>query len=260
MIFFFILPWISLCNGYGGEMHKYLGVQLSNNINMDEHLSKSIAFNISNEAMKKYSVWADVIKRQPKYLWSRSLHYIDINECERARSNLTKVCENSCIYTGILNETNTIYMEGTNMESFKFLLHFLQDLFQPMHVYGPYRGGNDLQIILKTNGSMKRTNLHYLWDTIFPLHYLNNVNSTILTVKQIYTFKSMYDYNIMLRKIILQVSKVSCKVTKSHLKSSVIDFDKYFKDFKGDFGELLQEYINFAISTCKFIFERGAFN
>jgi hypothetical protein len=240
-----MLLFLPSCVGYGADMHRYLGVQLYNNIGS--------SLNITRDDIKQYSVWADIIKRKPQYTWSRPLHYIDMNECGNA--NIGRYCENNCIYSAILNETNTIYMERKNndiTESFKFLIHFLQDLFQPMHVYGPYRGGNDFHVTVKMNNSIKKTNLHYLWDTLFPLYYLRKNGTTDLRVTETYNFSSMLEFEAKLQYYIYNMNKISCKV--SDLKSSMIDLNEYYNRFKYDFGYLLQNYINFAVSTCQFIF------
>lgn len=242
-----------VCYGYGGEMHKYLGNQIQ--LNMKELPSSNLA---------QDSVWADSIKRQAKYSWSRQLHYIDIEECSYERdidieecsseSVIKKYCNNNCIYTAILNETNTLYMEGYKQDSFKFLLHFLQDLFQPMHVYGPYRGGNDLHIQLIKNGSIQNTNLHFLWDTIIPMHVLHVTNGSELKVDNLYNFNSMYDYSNHLQTIILKMSDLSCRA--SDFNRTTIEFDAYYMRFQEEFQNVLQEFINFSISTFKFAFNR----
>lgn len=239
-----LLPTMSY--GYGSEMHRYLGNQVQHQLNIT---------NIPFSNLADDSVWADIVKRKPNYAWSRQLHYIDINECNNNECNtnecvIDKYCDNNCIYTAILNETNTLYMEGYNEESFKFLLHFLQDLFQPMHVYGPYRGGNDLHIRVIRNGSVKNTNMHYLWDTIFPVHYLHATNSTELLVDKLYNFDNMNTYGLYLASIIVDMSEMSCRA--SYLKSTTIDFDNYYSKFEKEFRDLLQKFINFSISTFKF--------
>jgi hypothetical protein len=239
-----LLPTMSY--GYGSEMHRYLGNQVQHQLNITNNSFSNLADD---------SVWADIVKRKPNYAWSRQLHYIDINECNNNECNnnecvIDKYCDNNCIYTAILNETNTLYMEGYNEESFKFLLHFLQDLFQPMHVYGPYRGGNDLHIHLIRNGSVKSTNMHYLWDTIFPVHYLHSTNASDLLVNKVYKFDNMNTYGVYLARIVMDMSKMSCRA--SYLKSTTIDFDNYFSKFENEFKDLLQKFINFSTSTFKF--------
>lgn len=55
-------------------------------------------------------------------------------------------------------------------EALKFLLHFLGDLHEPLHIENLAEGGNDIPVLFNN----KTTNLHSLWDYDMLLHYTNS--------------------------------------------------------------------------------------
>lgn len=137
------------CFAYYQTTHRFLGSRLANSLktlgldNVIGNVEKLVPLSKFGDE----STWADKIKRNQEYSWSAKLHYIDINQCNsnQTRVDLDKYCDNNCIYTGILNMTNSLRDtnftdQKTSTDNLKFLLHFLQDLHQPLHLNGWSRG------------------------------------------------------------------------------------------------------------------------
>lgn len=58
-------------------------------------------------------------------------------------------------------------------DALKFLMHFIGDLHQPLHVEAKLRGGNELHVCFD-NHCAKTMNLHSVWDTEIP-HKINGL-------------------------------------------------------------------------------------
>jgi hypothetical protein len=248
MRFFFVL--ISSVSGYFHETHSFLGNLLSHHL--QKNLRQSISSDLGTSHFESASTWADRIKRNHKYDWAKPLHYID-SECKDKVIDI--YCKNNCVFTAILNITNELkynkeYLTEIDIqENLKFLLHFLQDFNQPMHLLGMWRGGNDYNLYLKMpDGTAKRTNIHTLWDSIIPEYYLDNYRYSFPGV-QMYNISSMTDYSYVLLKFFENNMNFACQhIITSHN----LDFNEYFSENMMPY--LFDSYLNLAINTFSFIY------
>ncbi|KAG8914271.1 hypothetical protein FRC02_005054 [Tulasnella sp. 418] len=113
------------------------------------------------------AAWADQIKRQPAYRgWSAPLHYV--NPLEDWPSKHCEFGEHgwhlpeSNILLAINNYTR-IVEEGDGEErdiALRFLVHYMGDLHQPLHLVGREKGGNGIKVRFER----RLTNLHSVWD------------------------------------------------------------------------------------------------
>ncbi|KAJ6024637.1 hypothetical protein N7540_005434 [Penicillium herquei] len=62
-------------------------------------------------------------------------------------------------------------------DALKFLIHFIGDLHQPLHVEDKYRGGNNIHVCFDNHCS-RNSNLHSVWDTDIP-HKLNGLKHSL---------------------------------------------------------------------------------
>ncbi len=103
------------------------------------------------------ATWADDIKNQPRYKYSKLLHYINA---------VDDYPPSTCVFpgprgwnspfnvlSGIRNTTNILwdYVHGKDTrtraeEALKFLIHFLGDMHQPLHLSGRDVGGNAVKV------------------------------------------------------------------------------------------------------------------
>lgn len=238
---YLILLFLTVVNGYSFKVHTFMGNLLA------EHLDKFPI--ISKNEFGNVSTWADSVRHQRP--WSAQYHYIDIMECNS--TNLIEYCKEDCIYTAILNYTNDLhtnynYMSNNErIESLKFLLHFTQDLFQPMHIYGIYNGGNRYHIYLKYYNKLLQTNLHSLWDNYIPMKYINEMTETIRLNLTDKSFKAMRDVQKELEDIIYTMLDMICSKPLAH----VINFLSYYEE--GEMRRMFEMYIRFATKIYNFV-------
>jgi len=123
--------------------------------------------------------WADEVKDEPGYEWSKPLHYINTPDwkCdyERSRDCVLDGVPNFCVDGAIQNYTSRVQDSSLSFdqqqEALKFLTHFVGDVHQPLHVgFTGDEGGNT---IFGTFLSAS-TSLHDVWDT----HIIDEILST----------------------------------------------------------------------------------
>ncbi|MVN91524.1 S1/P1 nuclease [Mucilaginibacter aquatilis] len=131
------------------------------------HLTSNTAYVVSaylgGQPMDAVSTWADE-NRDPK---TAAWHYINL-PLGLNREQFVKTVQESegTVYTAILKMEATLKDPAASVaqknEALKYLIHFVGDAHQPMHVSRKEdKGGNTIQ--LRLNG--KGTNLHSLWDS-----------------------------------------------------------------------------------------------
>ncbi|HEY4063095.1 MAG TPA: S1/P1 nuclease [Puia sp.] len=123
---------------------------------------------LGNETLADVAPWADEVRNQPEYRATAPWHFLDLPlglsypEFEKTVEGMTR--EN--IYSALLQQEKVIADPGASREkkadALKFVVHFVGDMHQPMHVSREEdKGGNTIQV----NYEGKGTNLHSLWDT-----------------------------------------------------------------------------------------------
>ena len=254
-------------SGYFGYTHRFLGNSLADNLN--DASKQFIEQYIGVNKLGTISTWADAIKRKPQFRWTQALHYIDLEACQLANGKykqinpgiddeITTSCHNNCIYSAIMNITNDLrynrefLTREQTVTNTKLLIHFLQDLFQPMHTFGGHhtRGGNAWKIQLEfPNGKTKSTNMHTLWDSILPEYYIKNFHP-VVSAQQPIRIRDIYQFEGYLKDKITVVLGVACRAT-AELDDNRILFSEYFKP--EIFEQLFQHYIDFAVDTLAFI-------
>lgn len=138
----------------------------------ENHLSpkakKAVAELLGKETPADVANWADEIRSLPEYKYAAPLHYINVppglNYNEFSKAVASQQADN--IYTAILNCKKKLLDKSTTREqkteALKFLVHFVGDAHQPMHVSrAEDKGGNTIQVQFDGSG----TNLHALWDS-----------------------------------------------------------------------------------------------
>lgn len=260
--FVIIIFFINCCFGYYKKTHRYLGESLSGYLN--ENTDSSFIVNVNRlihlSEFGISSIWADQVKKTREFAWSAPLHYIDIDKCGEKSLDLESYCNNRCIYTAILNMTNTLLDTKhtdieTSRQSLKFLIHFLQDLHQPLHLNAWFRGGNSWKISLKKGSRLINTNFHTLWDSYIPEYYIKTYNPLLQYVNNDLEntyINGILDYQRYLYKHIVKLSNTTCKITFTGQHE--IDFDKYFAEHFDIIKLMFELYMEVSVKTLLFIF------
>lgn len=143
---------------------------------------------LGGQTLPDVAMWADNVKRQTAYAWSSPLHYVDTADqacvydynadCFDTKTMVKGVCVTAAILNftrqaqgaaplGVAPENATLFERLTlnaipKDEAVKFLVHFLGDVHQPLHVgFRGDLGGNSIKVTFFGTS----TNLHSVWDT-----------------------------------------------------------------------------------------------
>lgn len=155
-----LLPVLLLC-AWGFKGHRSIALIAQKHLNPST--APVVLSYLGNESISDASTWADEHKN-PK---TAPLHFINLPLGLTHEQFVKSVKESSDnIYTAILEveqtlKSSTATAEQKN-EALKYLIHFVGDAHQPMHVSRKEdKGGNDIQVRFDNKG----TNLHALWDS-----------------------------------------------------------------------------------------------
>ncbi len=118
---------------------------------------------LEGQSLADASVWADNIKNYRHD--ADPLHYINIPLGDTVYVPQRHCPTGRCIIAAIENDRRLLAdpatSPGARAEALRFLIHFMGDLHQPLHVGDNHdRGGNDRAVTLLGHP----TNLHKVWD------------------------------------------------------------------------------------------------
>ncbi len=151
---------------WGVTGHRTIGRIAANHLN--PQANAAVRELLGNETLAEASTWADEVRSQPDYKHTGPWHYINLPlgltepDFEKTVKGMTQ--EN--VYSALLQQEQALGSTATTkeqkIEALKFIVHFVGDLHQPMHVSREEdKGGNTIQV----NYSGVGTNLHALWDS-----------------------------------------------------------------------------------------------
>jgi hypothetical protein len=114
------------------------------------------------------STWPDEVRSQPEYRHTGPWHYLNLPLGLSYADFQTRVqgMTQENVYSALLQQEQVLG-SGTSsrqekIEALKYIVHFVGDLHQPMHVSREEdKGGNTIQVNYDGQG----TNLHALWDS-----------------------------------------------------------------------------------------------
>jgi len=123
---------------------------------------------IGDTTLAEISTWPDEVRSQPAYRNTASWHYINLPlglsfaDFESA----VKGNPQENVYSALRRQEQILGSAASTrtqkVEALKYIVHFVGDLHQPMHVSREEdKGGNTIQLNYDGNG----TNLHALWDS-----------------------------------------------------------------------------------------------
>lgn len=129
---------------------------------------------LNNQSLASVANWADTVKSKGEWAHTKSWHFVDIEDGDdyttAEHNHEGDVIGAITDMVKALSQRNIDPVSKEN--ALKFIVHFVGDIHQPLHVGRPEdRGGNDISITFEGRNS----NLHALWDSLMlsksPLDY-----------------------------------------------------------------------------------------
>ena len=164
LICLFLLSW-------GVTGHRTIGKIAENHLT--SKAKAAVQALLGNQSLADVATWADEVRSLPEYKKTGSWHFLNLplglsyaefqKQVNGMREdnvyNALEKCEQELV------DKNTTRVQKT--EALKFVVHFVGDLHQPMHISrAEDKGGNTIQL----NYEGKGLNLHSLWDTYLLEH------------------------------------------------------------------------------------------
>ena len=120
---------------------------------------------LGKKGMIYEATWADEVRSDNKYAYSYQWHYQDLDDNMNAAA-VKKLLDNPAsegehLFFAIDSLTHRLKKNKDDAEALKFMVHFIGDLHQPMHMgRKDDKGGNKVDF----NWFGRKTNLHSVWD------------------------------------------------------------------------------------------------
>lgn len=132
-------------------------------LRLTPHTREAVRAILGGQSLADASVWADNI-RQYRHD-ADALHYVDIPLAATAYDSARHCPGGRCIIAAIASDERVLASAAASplerAEALRFLVHFMGDMHQPLHVAdNSDRGGNERAVYLDGDS----TNLHKLWD------------------------------------------------------------------------------------------------
>lgn len=136
------------------------------NRNLSKKARKALEKLLGKNGIVYYANWADEIKSDHAYDWASKLHYYDIDEqyttSEMDQAFAAAEATPASLIHAIDSLVTVLKSNHDDTEAVKFLVHFVGDLSQPLHLgHKADRGGNSIRV----KWFKDSTNLHTLWDS-----------------------------------------------------------------------------------------------
>ena len=146
---------------WGKTGHRIVGEIAQRNISAKT--KKALVALLGTEDLWKSSTWPDEIRSDPKMRHTTPWHYVSIptgkSYFDQKRNKDGDVIEALYRFEDILRDPKT--PKDQKIEAVRFIVHFIGDLHQPLHVgLEEDRGGNTIRVKWFRN----ETNLHAVWD------------------------------------------------------------------------------------------------
>jgi len=133
--------------------------------------AKSLLNDTTSTYLGNVATWADSYRYTAEGAFSSPLHYIDALDTPPSSCNVDyeRDCpEEGCIVSAIANYTTRVSNKNLSVterqKALKWVIHFLGDIHQPLHVENLAVGGNTINVTF--DGT--KTNLHHIWDSNMP--------------------------------------------------------------------------------------------
>ncbi|KAF2659028.1 S1/P1 nuclease [Lophiostoma macrostomum CBS 122681] len=161
-----LLPQVSAWGTLGHDTVAFIAQSFISN--STAAFAQGILNDTSSAFLANVATWADSYRYTTEGAFSAPLHYIDALDSppESCNVDYDRDCpEEGCIVSAIANYTTRL--QTTNLsaterqKALKWVIHFLGDIHQPLHVENLEIGGNGINVTFDGTA----TNLHHIWDS-----------------------------------------------------------------------------------------------
>ncbi|KAI1104010.1 S1/P1 nuclease [Jackrogersella minutella] len=125
------------------------------------------------------ATWADSIRYTKWGRFSKNFHFIDAKDTPPTYCGVDfeRDCkEDGCVVSSIQNYTSqlldTDLWSSRRSQAAKFVIHFVGDIHQPLHVENVAQGGNGIHV----KWDSTELNLHHVWDTSIAEKMLGGIH------------------------------------------------------------------------------------
>lgn len=163
----FLLPVCALfLISWGFKGHQAVATIAENHLT--PQVKSQIAALLGSQSLSDVSTWADEVRNDAAFKETEGWHFVNIPlglSFDEFANEVRAQGENN-VYGAMLKArsilTHPSSTKTQKIEALKFLVHFVGDAHQPMHISRKEdKGGNTIQVWFDNNG----TNLHSLWDS-----------------------------------------------------------------------------------------------
>ncbi|KAG8422151.1 hypothetical protein J3459_010639 [Metarhizium acridum] len=164
------LPGILAWGDLGHDTTAYLASHFVSSPNRD--YLKNLLRNHHDDYLAGVATWADQIRRLRQWKFTTNFHFIDAHDDpthDSCQVDYARDCKKGgCIISALANYTERARdralprLEREN--AFKFLIHFIGDLHQPLHNEDVAKGATEIQVRWQN----RQYSLHAVWDTHIP--------------------------------------------------------------------------------------------
>lgn len=130
-----LLSFPAFIYAWGADGHRVIG-SIANKY-LSKIASNQVESLLGTSDLSTVATWADSVKHTSAYRWSSKLHFINTPDWECGFSPVSDCAGNRCLSGAISNYTQRLesqYSDDDREEALKFLVHFVGDIHQPLHV------------------------------------------------------------------------------------------------------------------------------
>ncbi|KAH8662277.1 phospholipase C/P1 nuclease domain-containing protein [Xylariales sp. PMI_506] len=125
------------------------------------------------------ATWADSIRYTKWGRFTKNFHFIDAKDSPPTYCGVDfeRDCkEDGCVVSSIQNYTNQLFDDSIPVwqraQAAKFVIHFVGDIHQPLHVEDVALGGNGIMV----KWGNAQLNLHHVWDSSIAEKMLGSIS------------------------------------------------------------------------------------
>lgn len=164
----------ALCHAWGQEGHAIVAEIAQRRLTPEA--AAAVAKLQGGASLASVASWADDVRGERKA--DTRLHFLNLPRGEREYDEHTHCAaseQGDCILNGLKRAQQALRCapgEEARREALRYVVHFVGDLHQPMHVAGALEGGNGFKVQGSLKGrtckgecTLESRNLHSLWDS-----------------------------------------------------------------------------------------------